>query len=281
VHRSPQAAAPPEAPPPQPAPPEAAAPTEAAPPEEAPPPPSRWSLRLLAGAVDWMAGLTDSGVHRLLDRLEVTYRRGRRCVHSPDPDYEAKMAAVAAALGEARAEPEAVVFLYMDELTFYRRPTVGYDYAARGGPCPPARQGTGSNTKRRVIGALDAVTGRLTALLRSRADVDALIKFYKGLEEAYPAARRIVVAQDNWPVHSNPRLLEAVRGRRVELLWLPTYAPWTNPIEKVWRKLYQEVLHQHRLVAEWPKLIARVTRWLAAYARGSMELLHYVGLNPG
>ena len=70
-------------------------------------------------------------------------------------------------------------------------------------------------------------------------------------------------------------------SRRVELLWLPTYAPWTNPIEKVWRKLYQEVLHQHRLVAEWPKLIARVTRWLAAYARGSMELLHYVGLNPG
>ena len=28
---------------------------------------------------------------------------------------------------------------------------------------------------------------------------------------------------------------------RIEPVWLPTYAPWLNPIEKLWRWLRQEV----------------------------------------
>ncbi len=32
----------------------------------------------------------------------------------------------------------------------------------------------------------------------------------------------------------------------MQLLPIPTYAPWWNPVEKLWHWLRQEVLRQHR-----------------------------------
>ena len=59
---------------------------------------------------------------------------------------------------------------------------------------------------------------------------------------------------------------------------LPTYASWTNPIEKLWRWLRQEVLHLHRLADRLEELRAEVRRFLDRFALGSLELLRYVGL---
>jgi hypothetical protein len=56
------------------------------------------------------------------------------------------------------------------------------------------------------------------------------------------------------------------------------YASWTNPIEKLWRWLKQEVLHLHRLADQWPELQQRVDHLLVQFAHGSKALLRYVGL---
>lgn len=75
-------------------------------------------------------------------------------------------------------------------------------------------------------------------------------------------------------------MLEALKETKIELLRLPTYAPWTNPVEKVWRKLSQEVLTFHDLRADWERLKAVIIAWLSQWAHGSQELLHCVGLAP-
>ena len=72
----------------------------------------------------------------------------------------------------------------------------------------------------------------------------------------------------------------AKRKSRIELLPLPTYAPWTNPTEKLWRLLGKDVLDQHAFVEDWLGLKQAVTDWLAQYAHGSESLLHSVGLRP-
>jgi transposase len=243
-------------------------------------PQSRWSLAALTRVVSWMAGLTLGGVHRILDRFRIHYRRGQRHVHSPDLEYEVKLTAIAAVQVEVRAAPQRKIFLYEDELTYYRRPTVSQAYAEAGGPGPPAEQGHGTNSKRRIIGSLNLVTGQLFTWQRSHADVATLIRYYRAVEAAYPDAETIYVAQDNWPVHFLPEVTTALETSRVRLLRLPTYAPWTNPIEKVWRKLYQEILHQHEYRDRWNELQAIVEAWLRGWSDGSMELLRYVGLNP-
>jgi transposase len=245
------------------------------------PPRARWTLALLAGAVVWLAALSLSGVHRRLRRLGLGYRRGQEHLHSPDPAYWAKVAAVRRAAAEAERSGGRVVLLYLDEFTYYRRPAAARCYAPVGGPGAYAEQGHARNTKRRVIGALNALSGRLTFWQGSRAGAAALAQFYGRLRAEYPQAERIAVAQDNWPVHFHPTVLQAVAGGPVRLVRLPTYAPWTNPAEKVWRKLKQEVLHQHDFADDWERLKAAVEAWLHRARQDPDGLRRYTGLKRG
>jgi hypothetical protein len=235
-------------------------------------------LALLAAAALWLAGLSLSGRWRLRRRLGVAYRKGQEHLHSPDPDYAAKLAAVRRARQEARRSGGKVVLVYLDELTYYRRPAAAQQRAAAGGPGPPAEQGHGRNRKRRVVAELDALAGRLTHWQGDKAGVAELGRFYRRLAEAYPQAEVIYVAQDNWPAHFLPGVTGPLAGTKVRLLRLPTYAPWTNPIEKVWRKLKQEVLHQHDFADDWAGLRAAVEGWLAGAVPA--DLLRYTGLRP-
>jgi len=65
----------------------------------------------------------------------------------------------------------------------------------------------------------------------------------------------------------------------IQLVLLPTYASWCNPIEKLWRKLKQAVLHLHRRASDLKALRLLVTEFLQQFAAGSSELLRYVGLS--
>src|SRR5207302_7644723 len=132
----------------------------------------------------------------------------------------------------------------------------------------------------RTIGALNALTGQvnyLDAYIVGRAKV---IEFYGRLVETYPQASKLYVIQVNWSIHDHADVREALRQwPQVEPVWLPTYAPWLNPIEKLWRWLRQDVLKLHRLAGDWASLRGRVNQFLGQFATGSHALLHYVGLS--
>ena len=64
----------------------------------------------------------------------------------------------------------------------------------------------------------------------------------------------------------------------IQLVPLPTYASWCNPIEKLWRKVWHEQLHC--LAGDLAKLREVVDTALTNFVEGSEELLLYVGLNP-
>jgi len=138
----------------------------------------------------------------------------------------------------------------------------------------------GPNNKQwRVIGALNALSGRvdyLDAYIIGRAK---LIVFYRQVVAAYPRARRIYVVQDNWSIHTHEEVQAALATLpAIEPVWLPTYAPWLNPIEKLWRLKREQVLTMHRLAGDWSALRERVNAFLDQFAEAADDLLHYVGL---
>ncbi len=241
---------------------------------------SRWWLEGLRQVVDWLKDLTLAGVHKILRRLGIHYKRGRRYVHSPDPEYDEKLAVIQIVRELVEAEPKRFVLVYEDELTYYRRPTVAQGYAVQGSDAPHARQGLRSNLYRRIAASLDVMSGRLFAWQRKHFDRQTLLHYYRALEAQYPEAELIFVAQDNWPVHFHEDILAGLANTKVILVPLPTYAPWTNFTEKVWRKLYQEVLHLHDFADNWSGLQEAVEEWLGQFATGSLALLRYVGLCP-
>jgi hypothetical protein len=65
---------------------------------------------------------------------------------------------------------------------------------------------------------------------------------------------------------------------RLQVITLPTYATWLNPIEKLWRKFRQEVDYLHLLADDWQRLRERVQAFFDQFAHGSVDLLRYVGL---
>ncbi len=169
---------------------------------------SRWWLDGLRQGVNWLRGLSLAGVHKLIRRLGIRYKRGRRYVHSPDPEYDQKMAIFQTIRELVAAEPKRFVLVYEDELTDYRRPPVAQDYAVQGGDEPLARQGLRANLSQRIATSLDAMTGCLFAWQRKHFDRWTLICYYQALEACYPHAECIFVAQDNWPVHFHSDIVE-------------------------------------------------------------------------
>jgi transposase len=219
-------------------------------------------------------------VWKTLQRCGVVYKRGREYLHSPDPDYDLKTALIHAAQQQVRAAPERVVLLYQDEMTYYRRPSLARAYAASGSKEPKALLGYRYNHKRRIVGSLNGFTGQFHPQQSAKCGVAQLKGYYQQLERAYPDADTIYLVQDNWPVHRHPELLLYFLNSRIVPLWLPTYAPWTNPCEKVWLRLKQEVLHLHPFQDDWSALQATVQAWLDHWCSPSPDLLHYVGLSP-
>lgn len=265
-------------------------------------PRSRWTLASIRRVCQWLHGLTPQGVWQTFQRLRIHYKRGRDYVHSPDPDYLAKLRTVHGH-AQALARGESVALLFQDELTYYRQPTVAPAYEVAGHTQPLARRSYAANSCWRVVATLDACTGRVLYAQGARMGVVELVSFYETVATVYGGARTIYVVQDNWPIHTHPDVLAALEPQRqawpwhrphhwraeptprarclnlpIQLLLLPTYAAWTNPIEKLWRWLKQEVLHLHRLAEQWEELKRRVGEFLNQFAYGSATLLRYVGL---
>jgi len=144
---------------------------------------------------------------------------------------------------------------------------------------PTAALSHRANTRWRVVGGLDAVTGRVVWRGGGKVGVAVLKRFLVDLRAAYPG-RVLAVVWDNWPVHFHPEVLAEAKRQRIALYRLPTYAPWLNPIEKLWRWLKQERLHHHRQADAWDALKTGLGTWLDGFAHGSDDLLRYVGLLP-
>ena len=64
----------------------------------------------------------------------------------------------------------------------------------------------------------------------------------------------------------------------IQLVPLPTDASWGNAIEKVRRKLRDELGRLHPWADDLPRLRAELDAWLAGHAAPSPDLLRYAGL---
>lgn len=243
-------------------------------------PASRWTLAAVRVAIPELADYSLSGVWRVLQRCGLRWRSGVVARWSPDPDFVAKLAVVVRCLHEAAVQPERIVTLCLDEMGLTRWPTPAKTWGAAA-PAPVPRATTGNSTNRpwRIGGALNVITGQVDYLDDYIVGRKQLCAFYRQLDAAYPQAARIYVIQDNWSIHDHADVRAMLaRLPRIQRIFLPTYASWLNPIEKLWRWLRQEVLHLHPLAADWPALRARVQAFLEQFGSGSVALLRYVGL---
>lgn len=265
---------------------------------------TRWTLHGLQQACPWLRVKSLAGMHQVLKRLQIHWKRGRAHLHSPDPDYRSKLSEIWQWIRVVQGDADQRVLLFGDEFGFYRQPSLANDYERAGKTQPLAELGHRTNTCWRLAGALNAWTGQVTYVGHAHFTIKLLVDFFIQIVATYPRVETIYLVLDNWPVHFHPDVLAALQPQSfpwplhrpwnwptepsqqarhlnlpIQLVQLPTYAPWNNPIEKLWLWVRKNVLHLHRYQDDWAGLKQRVDAELAQFTQPSPDLLRFVGLS--
>lgn len=239
---------------------------------------SRWTLALLRQKVSFLSVYKSlSGLFYLLSALHLAWIRCRDVVYSMDPLRDYKIRRNRRILGYVRKNQNKAVMLFLDEFSVYRQPLKGKGWAEKGTQ-PKNLRSRSSNTRFRIVGAINAVDGKLTFDFSSKITVVKLCQFLEMLREEYPH-RRIYLVLDNWHnVHNHPKTVAKLEELSIIALWQPTYMPQSNPIEQLWRHISEKILRIHRLSDQWDVLKQRVLDWLSQFTEPSEKLLQMVGL---
>jgi transposase len=102
----------------------------------------------------------------------------------------------------------------------------------------------GQPTKYYGIGAVNYHTGETVVLFRQHKRRREIAEVLQALLDKHPTGT-IYVAWDNANTHEDDEVEAVVRAAagRLVLLYLPTYSPWLNPVEMLWRHFRREVTH--------------------------------------
>jgi hypothetical protein len=240
---------------------------------------SRWRLQDISRVIPWLRDCTVSGVSQILKRLKISLKQAISFVRSPDPDYSLKKREMAYAFSRALHHPDQYVVLFQDELTYYSQPDKTLKLGLAGDQPPCVARAAVENKMTRIGAVMDGRTGRVHYIQGDKFGKVAMAELYEQIRKLYPD-RHIFVIQDNCNFHYSENVLETAHSLSIQPVYLPTYASWLNPIEKLWRWLRADILHGHEFAGVPMRLRDEVAQFLDQFAHGSSDLLRYVGLLP-
>ena len=127
------------------------------------------------------------------------------------------------------------------------------------------------------LGAVNYHTGETVVLFKRRKRRREVAELLQALVDQHPTGT-IYVVWDNAGTHQDDEVEAVVRGAagRLVLLYLPTYSPWLNPIEMLWRHFRREVTHCE-LFETVAALLAAARDFFDRYNRTPQRLLSIIG----
>jgi transposase len=129
----------------------------------------------------------------------------------------------------------------------------------------------GVNRKQYCFGALLWNLGRAVFRVAPRKTSAHFLTFLKQVYRTVKRLRpglRIIFVLDNYSIHKTQAIQDwlALHTDDVSVLWLPTYAPQLNPVEKIWWLLKQRFL-RNRTFRDLPDLRGTVRSSLRYLSR--------------
>jgi hypothetical protein len=158
--------------------------------------------------------------------------------------------------------PDDEVAVFQDEVDVNLNPKIGNQWMLRGNqsvvPTP------GNNVKQYLSGSLVWRTGTLlVSPPGKRRNAELFLEHLDDLRSRLRKYRTIHVICDNAAFHDCRRVNDYLErwGHRIQIHFLPKYAPETNPIERVWWHLHETITRNHRC-RTIDELLEQVYRWL-------------------
>ena len=206
----------------------------------------RWSCGALALELYARRGISVSRetIRRWLHEVGYVWKRARHVARDNDTERVAKLARIRSLI-EGLLPTEA--FFFADELDIHLLAKVGYEWMVKGTQVEVMTPGT--NHKHYLAGALNYLTGKMLAVTAARKDRWLFIDLLKLIDKRCPAANftRIYVVCDNYRIHSAKAVVGWLAAHpRFELVWLPSYCPQANPIERAFGDVHDKCTRNHK-----------------------------------
>jgi transposase len=183
---------------------------------------------------------TDSGMTALLHRLGYRYKKPKLLPGKPPaPEVQEDFVASYKKLKDNKGEHDAILF--MDATHPQHNPVLAGGWIKRGRRFPLK-----SNTGRRrlnINGVIDVETMAAVIRYDDTIDAESTIALFKQIEAAYPKAAKITVFCDNARYYRSKAVRAFLEGSRIDLQFLPPYAPNLNLIERFWKFFKRQVLY--------------------------------------
>jgi transposase len=169
-------------------------------------------------------------------------------IASPDPNYSCK--AKQLEKYKKQAKNEEILLYFQDEIDLNLLPGILRCWTRRGSQRKIMTPGL--NQKRYGFGAVDYVSGRTIHRIEEHKDSAAFCAFVEQFMQTVIGSpnyhgQKIVLVIDNFRIHHSKKTLEFLQKYTDQLLLfaLPTYSPWLNLIERLWKHLRRKVTHNH------------------------------------
>jgi len=218
-----------------------------------------------------------SGMRDLLHRLGYEYKKPKLVPGNPDlvaqeifaEQYEEFM----------QNKPENVEVLFADAVHPQHNTMAAYGWIRRGEkreiPTTTGRE------RLNLHGAMNAETLDVTVIESKTVDDDSTITLLETLEQKYPLAVTIYVILDNARYHYSKKVRAYLENSRIQLVFLPSYSPNLNLIERLWKffkkkvlynKYYEKLEHFRQACINFFRNIDSYHRELASIMSGEFEL---------
>jgi len=183
-----------------------------------------------------------------LHALGYRVRRPVLSIASPDPAYKQK--AKKLKRYQKQAKNGEILLYYQDEIDLNLLPGIMRCWTLQGVqrkvPTP------GANQKQYGFGAVNYVSGQTLHRIEERKNSAGFCAFIEQFMQTVTRApdyqgEKIVLVVDNFIIHHSRKTQEFLEKYADQLLlfMLPTYSPWLNLIELLWKHLRRKVTHNH------------------------------------
>lgn len=237
-----------------------------------------WTQGLLQQywAVYQQVQVTQTTISKTLRRVGIRWRRAKARVHSPDPLYtvkrqriaeleelalSGKLTSEAAAHPRSDEPPKPATLAFLDSTDLHWCPDIGPTYVPLGEQLKVNTPGL-ENPWYALFGSLLFPLGEGLYSIHHRKRAAELLEHLQLLIDFDPNRFWFVVL-DNASAHTTAAIEAFANDHRdcLELVYLPTYSPHLNLIERLWRLMRNQVL-RNRFFESLPAVAEAVVHWL-------------------
>ena len=182
-----------------------------------------------------------SGIIDLLHRLGFRYKQTTLIPSKMDPEKQAAFKKTYEEFEANIKEDEALVF--MDGMHPYHNPGIGKAWIKVG-----QEKEILSNSGRsrcNLNGAYNPITQDVFVRNYKTINKETVIQFFKELEVFYFNKAEIYVIVDNAKYYKNTCVQAYIKTSRINMIFLPTYSPNLNLIERFWKLLKKQIINNN------------------------------------